>query len=160
MLDCDFDYILTDCASCESTLKQYVDAKFISIGELILQENIKFEFPKPIKVTFHKPCHLEHDNFLEPLLKNCKNVEYIKMDNYDDCCGLAGEFSIKNNKISREISRQKILHYVEQDVDYIITTCPACLLGLNQGLAEINTAKKPEAINLFVFLAKYCKPSI
>ena len=156
MLDCDFDYILTDCASCESTLKQYVDAKFINIGELILQHNIKFEFPKPIKVTFHKPCHLENDSFLEPLLKNCKNIEYIKMDDYDECCGLAGEFALKNPKLSKEISIKKAENIIKTNADYVITTCPACVLGLNQGLILKKTFGKkfPKVLGLLDFLNK------
>lgn len=156
MLDCDFDYILTDCASCESTLKQYVDAKFINIGELILQQNIKFEFPKPIKVTFHKPCHLENDSFLEPLLKNCKNIEYIKMDDYDECCGLAGEFALKNPKLSKEISIKKAENILKTNTDYVITACPACILGLKQGLILKKTfgKKSPKVLGLLDFFNK------
>ena len=134
MADCEFDYILTDCASCESTLKQYLDAKFISLGELIVKQGMKFKFPKPIKVTFHKPCHLENDDFLKPLLANCENVEYIEMKDYDACCGFAGEFAIKNHKISMAISKKKAQNIINTGADYVITTCPACILGLNQGL--------------------------
>ena len=154
MSDCDFDYLLTDCASCESTLKQYMDVNFISLGELILKENIKFKFPKPVKVTFHKPCHLENDDFLEPLLKNCENVEYIKMENYDDCCGFAGEFAIKNNKISREISNKKAENILKTEADYVITTCPACILGLYQGLSGKKNPPKPVSLTDFLSKAK------
>lgn len=134
MADCEFDYILTDCASCESTLKQYLDAEFISLGELIVRQGMKFKFPKPIKVTFHKPCHLENDDFLKPLLANCENVEYIEMKDYDACCGFAGEFAIKNHKLSMAISKKKAQNIINTGADYVITTCPACILGLNQGL--------------------------
>ena len=153
MLDCDFDYILTDCASCESTLKQYTDAKFISLGELILKENLKFKFPKPIKVTFHKPCHLENDDFLEPLLKNCENVEYIKMENYDDCCGFAGEFALKNQKISRKISKKKADNIIKTGADYVMTTCPGCILGLHQGLLGQKKSPKPVSLTKFLSVA-------
>ena len=152
MSDCDFDYLLTDCASCESTLKQYMDVNFISLGELIQRQNIKFKFQKPVKVTFHKPCHLENDDFLEPLLKNCENVEYIKMENYDDCCGFAGEFALKNNKISLEISNKKAENILKTEADYVITTCPACILGLYQGLSGKKNPPKP--VSLTDFLSK------
>jgi uncharacterized iron-sulfur protein MMP1067 len=154
MLDCDFDYILTDCASCESTLKQYMNAEFISIGELIEKLNIKFEFPKPIKVTFHKPCHLENDKFLEPLLKNCENVEYVKMDDYDDCCGLAGEFALKNPKLSKQISDKKAENILNTNADYVITTCPGCILGLYQGLITKKNPPKPVSLTDFLSKAK------
>lgn len=151
MIECDFDYIYTNCASCESTLKQYVNAKFINTGELALLQDINFKFKKPIKVTFHKPCHLENDNFFYPLIQKCENVEYIKMDNYDDCCGFAGEFAIKNRKISLQISKQKAQNIVNTGADYIITTCPACILGLKQGLSTYK--KYPKVISLTDFLS-------
>ena len=165
--DCDVDYVITDCASCNSVLKEYknfydtektVDLSNKTTAAVDLIKNIHFETFKKLNVAVHKPCHDSYD-FIN-IVKNIKGINFVDVEDFDKCCGFSGKFAVQNQKISREISRQKILHYVEQDVDYIITTCPACLLGLNQGLAEINTAKKPEAINLFVFLAKYCKPSI
>lgn len=154
MIDCDFDYILTDCASCESTLKQYMDVNFISLGELLKEQDIKFKFSKPVKVTFHKPCHLENDDFLEPLLKNCENVEYVKMENYDDCCGFAGEFAVKNSKISRAISEKKAENILKTKTDYVITTCPACILGLYQGLLSKKNSPKPVSLTDFLSKAK------
>lgn len=176
LLDCDFDYILTDCASCESTLKGYFQPtrndvglesttydlslraneksvaipSFISLGELIANQNIKFKFQKPIKVTFHKPCHLENDDFWLKIIENCENVEYVKMKDYDECCGFSGEFAIKNHKISMQISKQKAQNAINTGADYVITTCPACVLGLKQGMLGIK--KSPKVLSLSDFL--------
>ena len=154
MLDCDFDYILTDCASCESTLKKYADAEFINLGELLVKQNIKFEFDKSVKVTFHKPCHLENIDFLQPLINNCKNVEYIEMKDYDTCCGFAGEFALKNRKLSMTISKKKAKNIIDTKADYVITTCPACILGLKQGLFGEKNAPKVLSLTDFLMLAK------
>lgn len=166
LMNCDFDYILTDCASCESTLKGYNISpstisdnekgknKFISLGELIANQNIKFKFKKPIKVTFHKPCHLENDNFWSKIIENCENVEYIKMKDYDECCGFSGEFAIKNHKISMQISKQKAQNAINTGADYIVTTCPACILGLKQGLLGIKNAPKVLSLSDFLNLAE------
>lgn len=176
LMNCDFDYILTDCASCESTLKWYFQPtrndvgqesptydlslraneksvaipSFISLGELIANQNIKFKFEKPIKVTFHKPCHLENDDFLLKVIENCENVEYVKMKDYDECCGFSGEFAIKNHKISMQISKQKAQNAINTGADYVITTCPACVLGLKQGMLGIK--KSPKVLSLSDFL--------
>lgn len=176
LLNCDFDYILTDCASCESTLKGYFQPtrndvglesptydlslraneksvaipSFISLGELIANQNIKFKFEKPIKVTFHKPCHLENDDFWLKIIENCENVEYVKMKDYDECCGFSGEFAIKNHKISMQISKQKAQNAINTGADYVITTCPACVLGLKQGMLWIK--KSPKVLSLSDFL--------
>lgn len=176
LMNCDFDYILTDCASCESTLKGYFQPtrndvglesttydlslraneksvaipSFISLGELIANQNIKFKFEKPIKVTFHKPCHLENDDFWLKIIENCENVEYVKMKDYDECCGFSGEFAIKNHKISMQISKQKAQNAINTGADYVITTCPACVLGLKQGILRIK--KSPKVLSLSDFL--------
>ncbi len=154
--------VVTDCASCQSTLLDYEkyiedfkwdDVKFINWGEIIAKQNTKFKFKKHLKVTFHKPCHLKNDDFIEKILKNCENIEYIKMENYDDCCGFAGSFAIKNKKISQKISHKKALNIRKTETDYVITTCPSCILGLYQGLfKDKNYRTKP--ITLIDFLAK------
>ncbi len=213
---CDFDYILTDCASCESTLKGYMNPShqeieyeqssavenpsskskisvlpqgedknlkincnkkltmplpkeekaslvrevsrsdggfsFVNAAEFLAGQDITFKFKKPVKVTFHKPCHLENDDFLKPLLEKCKNVEYVEMKDYDECCGFAGEFAIKNPKISREISKQKALNAYETGADYILTTCPACVMGLHQGFLAAGK-KAPKIMNIIEFLS-------
>ncbi len=162
---CDFDYILTDCASCESTLKGYPSpgttshplpqgarVETINAAEFLAEQDITFKFKKPVKVTFHKPCHLENDDFLKPLLEKCKNVEYVEMKDYDECCGFAGEFAIKNPKISREISKQKALNAYETGADYILTTCPACVMGLYQGFLAAGK-KAPKIMNIIEFLS-------
>lgn len=162
LMNCNFDYILTDCASCESTLKRYLPSNtfpqktlehnFINLGELITRQEIKLKFPKPIKVTFHKPCHLKNDDFLKLLLSNCENVEYVEMNNYDECCGFSGEFAIKNHKISKAISAQKAHNIISTRADYCITTCPACILGLHQGLFGIKNAPKVLSLTDFILL--------
>lgn len=154
--------VVTDCASCQSTLKAYEkyldnfdweDVQFKNWGEIIAEQNIKFTFPKKIRVTFHRPCHLENDEFFEKIINNCENIEYIKSEGYDDCCGFAGSFSIKNLKLSQKISQKKAKNIIKTNADYVITTCPSCLLGLWQGLIlERNFKTKP--ITLIDFLAK------
>ena len=178
LMDCDFDYVLTDCASCENTLKKYFghfegdkqdfctknpddeifcsvaqndDIKFINLGELVAQQDIKFKFEKPIKVTFHKPCHLENDDFWQKILTNCENIEYVKMQDYDECCGFSGEFAIKNPKIATQLMKQKAQNVAATGADYVVTTCPACVIGLKRGL--IGVKKSPKVVSLSDFLS-------
>ena len=177
LMDSDFDYILTDCASCESTLKGYFNSthkpltaeskkasferevarsdggfSFVNAAEFLAGQNIKFKFKKPVKVTFHKPCHLENDEFLKPLLEKCENVEYIESEDYDECCGFAGEFAIKNHKISKEISLKKANNIAKTNADIVLTTCPACILGIKQGFL-FSGKKSPKIMNIMEFLA-------
>lgn len=162
LINTDYDYIVTDCASCENTLLAYKDyiensqitsSKSINWGDLIAVKGIKFKFNKPVKVTFHKPCHLKNDAFLKQILKNCENVEFVEMENYDDCCGFAGSFSLKNFNLSNKIAKDKAEKIKQTNADYVITTCPGCLIGLQQGLILTNN-KKTKPISLLEFLSK------
>ena len=160
-LNIDCDYIVTDCASCEDTILnygKYIDnfspdkSKFVNWGDIIASEQIKFEFKKPVKVTFHKPCHLKDDAFFETIISNCKNAEYVKMEDYDECCGFAGTFALKNMDLSSKISRFKAEKIKQTGAEYVITTCPSCILGLKCGLKSAK-AKNIKVLGLLEFLA-------
>ena len=153
----DGEYLLTDCASCEDALRNYpgINKKVLTIGEYIAEKNIKFKFKKPVRVTFHKPCHLKNDDFVKKILKNCENVQYVEMPDYDSCCGFAGQFAITNRKLSIEISKEKIKQALTVTPDIILTACPACIIGLRQGLISLKgiNAKSPKIKNISEFLA-------
>ncbi|MBE7712717.1 MAG: (Fe-S)-binding protein [Cyanobacteria bacterium SIG26] len=160
LLDEKFDYLVTDCASCESTILDYpkytqckdLSAKLLNWGEIIANENIKFHYKKKLRVTFHKPCHLKNDDFFEQIIKNCENVEYVKMKDYDNCCGFAGSFALKNHKLSSQISKEKAKNIRNTNADFVITTCPACILGLKQGI--LLNKDKTKVVSLLEFLSK------
>lgn len=161
-LNVDYDYIAADCASCASTLMEYpkyIDMgdrklKVHSWGDFIALKGLKFRFAKPVKVTFHKPCHLDNDAFFKRIIDNCENVEYVEMEDYDDCCGFAGSFSIKNWQMSAELSKMKAEKIIKTGAEYVITTCPSCILGLKQGL--MLTGGKTKVVSLLEFLSKAC----
>lgn len=147
----DFDFFLTDCASCQNAFleyKNYIEdekllekinkilEKSMNVNEFVVKNAKSFEFNEKTSFTFHKPCHLDNIDFLKEFLAKSKNVEYIEIKDFDKCCGFSGEFAIKNPTISREISAQKAQNAIETKADYILTSCPACILGLNQGLIE------------------------
>jgi glycolate oxidase iron-sulfur subunit len=155
-----YDHLITDCASCESTLLQYekylekdlqLREKSISWGDLIAINGLKFKFNKKIKVTYHKPCHQIRDDYLMKIFDNCENVEYIEMKDYDMCCGFAGSFALKNPSQSIKLTKQKAQNINNTGADYVITTCPSCILGLKQGL--MLEGGKSKVVSLLEFLS-------
>ena len=158
------DCIVTDCASCENTLlsyPKYVDdgskirvKTFVNWGDLIAEQDLKFKSKKPVAVTFHKPCHLKSDEFFDIIMSRCANVNYIKMEKYDDCCGFAGSFAFKNPKLSVALMKEKAKHIKMTSADYVITTCPSCVAGLKQGLMMVGA--KTKVVTLLEFLATKC----
>lgn len=166
----EFDYFLTDCASCQNAFAEYknyiddeqlleklekISQKSINIVDFVLKNIKNIEFSENTTFTFHKPCHLEDMNFLSKFLEKSKNVEYIEMKDFDKCCGFSGEFAIKNPALSAKISSNKSKNAIETNADYILTSCPACILGLNQGFIENKKIKPILNIIEFISLAEH-----
>lgn len=153
----DIDYIICDCESCISVLKNYdeffenaneIKEKTISVTEFLKKHNYKKTFNKKYKITYHKPCHCE--NSQEDFINNIGNVEYIPLDNSDTCCGFSGTFAIKYEDISRKISKEKAMEIRKTNAEITVTSCPSCIMGLNQGLIEEGLNKK--VLNISEFL--------
>lgn len=162
----EFDFFLTDCASCQGAFKDYenyidderlleklrkINEKSVNVVDFVVKNAQYFQFAKKTTFTFHKPCHLESMEFLPEFLSKAKNVEYREMKDWDVCCGLSGEFAMKNPQISAEISSKKANNALCTDADYIVTSCPACVLGINQGLIEHNA--QAEVLNFIEFVS-------
>jgi Fe-S oxidoreductase len=147
-----FDYVITDCASCEDSLNQYNgDIPIINVIDFIMKNPKKFIFNKPLTVTFHKPCHLKNTDFLKQLIKKCQNVEYIEMEDFDECCGFSGEFTLNNPKLALQMMKTKAKNAIKTNADIVLTLCPACIIGLKLGLFGQKNA--PKVMNLVEFLS-------
>lgn len=165
----DFDYFLTDCASCQNAFLEYenyikdekllqkvkkINEKSINVMDFVVKNAKSFEFEQKTSFTFHKPCHLEDLTFLQEFLNKAKNVEYIEMKDFDKCCGFSGEFAIKNPEISQKISETKIQNAIETKADYVLTSCPSCILGLTQGVINHSTIQPFNLSTFIEFLSK------
>lgn len=166
----EFDYFLTDCASCQSAFVEYknyiadsillekldkIIEKSMNVSDFIEKNIDCIEFSTPQKVTFHKPCHLESMDFFYKIMAKTKNVQYVEMEDFDKCCGFSGEFAIKNQKLSAEISKKKVKNALGTGAETILTSCPACVLGLLQGAVENfkESKRMPKIYNIVEFIA-------
>lgn len=148
-----FDYIITDCASCKSAWAMYADildgelknkavniaAKAIHINDFL--QNFDFSDKQPKKstrVTYHHPCHLTNfdEKKTDPteFLKQIKNTDYIEMKDSTKCCGAGGGFFVKHPVISNKISKQKAANIIDTSAQTVLTACPSCIMGLHKGL--------------------------
>lgn len=134
-----------------------INEKSINVVDFVAKNAKSFEFEQKTSFTFHKPCHLEDLSFLEEFLAKAKNVEYIEMKDFDKCCGFSGEFAIKNPEISRQISIEKAQNSLNTKADYILTSCPSCVLGLTQGLIETKSKMQNANCNGFIEFLSHAK---
>ncbi|QGT99416.1 putative glycolate dehydrogenase, 2-subunit type [Candidatus Syntrophocurvum alkaliphilum] len=155
----DFDYIITDCASCSSALSKK-HFEFLLGGLKIEDEAFKFaekvidltkflidildikppengNTPK-YKVTYHDPCHLANaqgiKNQPRELLKRTPGVEFVEMGIANRCCGGSGTYALTHYDLSMKILDKKMDSAMETGADKIATCCPSCTMQLKYGI--------------------------
>lgn len=159
----DFDYIITDCASCSAALSKK-NMEFLFKGLKIEEEAYAFSAKvmdltkflidvldiqlevqsdiKKIKVTYHDPCHLANAQGIKEqpreLLKRIPGVEFIEMNNANSCCGGSGTYSITHYDMSMKILDKKMDNAMETSADKLATCCPSCTIQLNYGIRRHN----------------------
>lgn len=153
-LPLDADVIVTDCATCGSTLKHYGEiladdpgyaekaerfsGKVRDISEFLASIDIRP--PKgevPVRVTYHDPCHLVraqnvHDQPRE-LLQLIPGLEFVEMKESDWCCGSAGTQILTHYHNSLAVNRRKMTNVRATEADVVATGCPGCQMQLNMG---------------------------
>lgn len=128
--------IITNCATCEKTLKSYTkwggkEIKIKNIFDFIRENELKLELKKNQKVTFHKPCNLDNYENVVWILKNTKNLEYTEMKNFDKCCGFAGITNFKEYKIMSKLFKEKHNNIKDTGANIVLTSCLACQTALS-----------------------------
>lgn len=153
----DLDYIITDCATCASAMKDYVKfladtderkqaysnfaAKIKDITEFLVDVlklppsayKVAAEF-KGKTVTWHEPCHLGRYLGVKEqprkILKALKDINYVEMPDADRCCGMAGTFSIYFYDLAQKIATKKADSIKQTGADVVVTDCPGCQIQL------------------------------
>jgi glycolate oxidase iron-sulfur subunit len=151
------EIIVTDCATCGSTLKDYGElladdpawaeraAAFSSrvrdVSEFLM--SIPLEKPQgriEARVTYHDPCHLRRGQgvWKQPreLLRMIDGVEFIELPEADWCCGSAGSQLITHYETSLKVLGRKIDDIKGTRAEYIASGCPGCQMHLNVGIRQ------------------------
>ena len=152
----DYDYIVSACPSCTHQLRQY--PTFFEEGTEMHKRAVElaeksFDFcklfydlggladagdDKPMKVTYHDSCHLRRSLKVKDeqreLLKHTNGVEFVEMEECDNCCGFGGSYSILYPEISAPLLANKIMHIQETGADTVAVDCPGCMMQIGGGL--------------------------
>lgn len=147
--------IITDCATCGSTLKEYgrlladdpdwaeravsFSGKVRDVSEFLM--SILLEKPQghlEARVTYHDPCHLRHGQgvYEEPrtLLRMINGLEFVELPEADWCCGSAGSQLITHYETSLKVLGRKIENIASTRADFVASGCPGCQMQLNVGV--------------------------
>jgi len=154
LLGLNVDVIVTDCATCGSSLKEYPHwlandpeyaeraeefaAKVRDISEFLAEIGIRAPDGKVnARVTYHDPCHLcrAQDIREQPReMLRAAGVELVEMEAPDTCCGSAGTQLITHYHTSIGVLETKIDRVVETQAEVIASGCPGCQMQLTVGV--------------------------
>ncbi|MBP1624792.1 MAG: lactate dehydrogenase, partial [Acidobacteria bacterium] len=144
---CNVDWIITDCATCGSTLKEYgsllaedpvwaarakeFQSKVRDISEFLLTIPLrKPEKRMDAKVTYHDPCHLRRGQQVwnEPrkLLSLIDGLELVELPEADWCCGSAGSQLITHYDTSWRVLNRKLDNIEGTQARILASGCPGC----------------------------------
>lgn len=150
----DVDVIVTDCATCGSSLKEYGHylagdplwaeraADFSARVQDISEYLSSLELVKPAgrikaRVTYHDPCHLVRAQEVRAqprrLLQMIEGLELVEMNEADWCCGSAGTQIITHYETSMGVLDKKMANVAATEPDYVASGCPGCQMQLTLG---------------------------
>jgi len=159
----DFDYLVTACATCTSTIHEvwpmmsaHLGGNLKSRAEAVARKTIDINAflvrhlnvaasaapsdPPAHTVTYHDPCHLKKGLkvFREPRTLIQANPDYRlkEMDAPDWCCGMGGSFNLQYYAESSRIGKLKRDQIVRTGCDTLATGCPACMLQISDMLSQ------------------------
>ena len=101
---------------------------------------------KPIKVTYHDPCHLRNRGITrEPrqILKALPQIEYVEMPDAATCCGLGGTYSVYHYDTSKKIGAKKAVNIAASGAEVVATDCPGCIMQLQDNINHANGKQRP-----------------
>ncbi|PWB56246.1 MAG: (Fe-S)-binding protein [Anaerolineales bacterium] len=149
------EVIVTDCATCGSTLKDYVvllqdeagwearaqafSAKVRDVSEFLA--DIPLEKPTErlqARLTYHDPCHLRRGQkvWQQPryLLSLVDGLEFVELPEADWCCGSAGSQLITHYQTSVKVMERKLDNLVATGAQVVASGCPGCQMQLNSAV--------------------------
>ncbi len=147
--------IVTDCATCGSTLKDYgkllegdpgwaeraksFSSRVKDISEFLA--SIPLEIPRgriEARVTYHDPCHLRRAQgvWKQPreILNMIAGLEFVELPDADWCCGSAGSQLITHYETSLAVLKRKTENVAGTQAEYVASGCPGCQMQLKVGM--------------------------
>ena len=158
-----FDYLVTACATCTSTIKEIwpmmadkdsddiksgvidIARKTLDISQFLvskvgLEKSAIENTDTAVDVTFHDPCHLKKSLGVtaEPraLINANPGYRLKEMPEADRCCGLGGSFNLHYYELSSNIGKAKRNNIIASGSSIVATGCPACMLQISDMLSQ------------------------
>jgi glycolate oxidase iron-sulfur subunit len=165
----EFDYIVTDCATCCTSFEEYPRfladtperkaaytdfagkirhaSQFITdVLEIPASAYRTADAVRGKKITWHDPCHLNRHLGItqqpRQILQSLEDTQFVEMPEAGRCCGMAGQFNLLYYELSQKIARKKIDSIEASDADIVVTACPGCEFQLLDNLTRLGRRQK------------------
>ncbi|WP_316899494.1 (Fe-S)-binding protein [Pseudodesulfovibrio indicus] len=156
--DGQFDYLVTGCATCTSTIKELwpqmykgntsrtydigvLQRKTMDISQFLVDilKVQPLETAEGRAVTYHDPCHLKNSLGItaQPrTLVKAAGCDLKEMVDAGTCCGCGGSFNIAHYELSKKIGSRKADNIIASKAKVATTSCPACMLQITDMLSQ------------------------
>ncbi|MCS7261556.1 MAG: (Fe-S)-binding protein, partial [Anaerolineae bacterium] len=172
------DAIVTDCAACSHTLKEYAAllanepafaaraAAFSTLVrdiyewyDAILPATLGRNATPPLRVTIHDACHLANAQGIRApqrrLLARIRGIEVVEMEAPSACCGSAGIYNITHPAMADRRLARKLDDIRSTGAAVVVTNGPGCLLQLR---AAVRARRLPFQVWHISQLLAQCQP--
>ena len=155
------DLIVTSCATCGTALRDIwprlartedekrrfaaLADKTRDVSEVVLSAaslgtfSCRSNLPRGATITWHEPCHLGRHQHVsrEPLtiLRRTFGNAFHELQE-PGCCGFGGSFNLYHYAMSQKIGLRKACNIREAGADYVVTSCPGCLMQIMDLMAR------------------------
>jgi L-lactate dehydrogenase complex protein LldE len=85
------------------------------------------------KVTYHMACHLRGLGLQtepERLLERVRDLEFVRLEQADECCGFGGSFAVRFPGISGAMVRDKATAIEKTGAQAVVATDAGCLMNI------------------------------
>ncbi|MFA5903628.1 MAG: (Fe-S)-binding protein [Desulfobacula sp.] len=157
-----FDYLVTACATCSSTIiklwptllkdkdeellkkikalaEKTVDISWLMEKRFDLVSAVPEDKKKNEVITYHDPCHLKKSLGVseEPRRVILASGNILReMKDSDVCCGMGGSFNLTHYDLSTGIGQIKAANIIATGCSTVATSCPACMMQISDMLAK------------------------
>lgn len=144
--------IIINAAGCGAMLKEYpvlidgaepFSSKVKDIAEFLVSTRLFSRLKTPLekRVGYDDPCHLLHGQKVKiqprTLLKAIPGIQFVEIEDADQCCGSAGIYNITQNDLSMQILDRKMEKIKKAHIDILATGNPGCMFQLKYGARRL-----------------------
>ena len=160
--------LVCTCAGCAARLKEFFFEKDVNfevkhfvefVVEDITLDKLKEKVKEPsekVSITLHNPCDLHRGigkyfiEYTESILKSITNVEFMRFETHDECCGSGGLADVYIPDVTKELQEKKINDIEKISVKKVISACPRCLSQIEDGIHARSSKLEAEDITTFL----------